>query len=151
MTSATAVGCGKGGVEPLRDGVELGLRLADAHPGAEPADSLEVAVVARIRRGVEKVGYPQLHVVGEGEAARHDPDERRRRARAQCLAEDGRIAAETALPETIADDRRRCQPRVHVAPVEVAADRRRNSQYREEVGLEHAGNPLRAPLRRGRP
>src|SRR6185503_7799258 len=111
----------------------------------------EVAVVARIRRGVEKPGYPQLHVVGEGESARHDPDERRRRAWTQCLAENGRIAAETALPETIADDRRRCQPRVDVTAVEVAADRRRNFQYCEEVGLEHSSDPLRARLRRGRP
>src|SRR4029079_10223854 len=95
-----AVGCGKGDVEPLRDRVELGLRLADAHPGAESADRLEVAVVARLRRGVENPGYPQLHVVGEGESARHDPDERRRRAWTQCLAENGRIAAETRLPAT---------------------------------------------------
>ena len=133
-------------LEPCRDGRELGACLLERRAGCEPADRLEVRVVAI---GVVILSQherrPELHVRRrEMKACRHDPDDHTRRVvEPDRLSEHTRVAPELRLPESV---RQHDRSRVAVVGrgVEHPAHQRANAEDREHFGRdEHAGEVRR--------
>src|SRR5215207_9238914 len=94
-----------------RDLVHVPLRLRDGDARFEAPDESQEVEAARGRfRGVEADRPPDLYVDGPLERRRHDPDNGERTpVDRDRFANDARISAESALPETVRDDRDRAR------------------------------------------
>ncbi len=125
--------------ELARDAVELALRRVHRDAGLQPRqrrESPSAALGHRGRRRIHRERHPELRRVAQTlEAGRHDADHGvlpRRAAERERAPEDLRIGAESALPQTVAqnDHVRRLGHEVLVG-LKHAAARRRHAQQRK--------------------
>ncbi len=124
----------------------LGLRLRQRYPGAQASDDGEESEVARLRIRAVGEGDPQVDISGEVEARRHHADDVVDLAVEHQRTADGiGRAAETALPEAMAEDHRRLPARGILGGGERPAQRRADAQHLEQIG---GDQPNPQPLRR---
>ena len=122
-----------------RHGGHLGLRLLESDSGPEPGhDAKEVRPFPQLRRGPLERQPQRGRVALVREAPRHHADDFvRAPVDGDRPSDDGRVAAEPPLPETVAedDDRRGAVP--FLAGDEPASELRRNAEHPEEAGAHH--------------
>jgi hypothetical protein len=127
------------GCDPFRQASEFRVHLVERHTFFQPAhdggsSALGPGVVARFDGKFIVKRHPEFLGLRKFEALRHHADDGRRfPVNPDRLADDARIAAEIALPDVVAEDRRLFRARFIVVRREIAADDRRHPDDAEEI------------------
>jgi len=119
------VAVGEGGGQVGRDGVAFLLRLSDRLSRRQPSEHHQPACAALLTDGEFRERQPQVLVLRELEAPRHDADHRvRPRIDLDAASDDGRIAVVAALPEIVGDQHDRLGAGAIVVRHEAASELR---------------------------
>jgi hypothetical protein len=146
MKAPPAVGVRVAPGHPLRDRVEPGLELSHRSPFTQAGHPCRNRSARAVPHRV--VRNPQVVDLGKSKPRRHDPDDLGSRSLTRRSFHNGGVAAESALPESIAQDRDRLEAGRALGFLEVSVPESAPPQEVEEVGSDEPPDPI-ASLRAG--
>ena len=112
---------------------QLRVGLRERRTGRKAREDVELPDVTWNSQRIAAPGNPEVRADQDQTGGHHADDRRRASTDADRAVQDCGIAAEPALPEPMADDRRGRTVRAELLPREATAERRRHADHRKQV------------------